>query len=97
MPDWTTEDNVVYYNGRVAQCGTAGAATLPDENMRALEIESVQHRLDPAVVPLEIFCGSGVSTLEFVACCRRIVGCGLWERMIELGSDRLFSPLGIRA
>jgi len=89
MPDRTTENIIAYYNDRVAQYGTAGAATLLDENMRALEIESVQRWLDPTDVALEIFCGNGVSTLEFAACCRRIAGCDLSEKMIEAARRNL--------
>ena len=89
MPDRTTEDIIAYYDDRATKHGTAGAATLYDENMRLLEIETVQQWLDPSDVALEIFCGNGVSTLQFATRCRRIVACDFSEKMIEVARKNL--------
>jgi ubiquinone/menaquinone biosynthesis C-methylase UbiE len=83
MSETTTERIVDYYNQRVSQYGTAGQSTLLDNNLRVLEIETVQNWLSPTDVVLEVFCGNGVSSLELAKHCTSLVGCDLSEKMIE--------------
>jgi ubiquinone/menaquinone biosynthesis C-methylase UbiE len=89
MPDKTTENIISYYDERVEKYGGVAQSTLLDENMRALEIETVHDWLDESDDVLEIFCGSGVSTLEFAGFCRSIVACDLSSKMVEHAQKNL--------
>jgi SAM-dependent methyltransferase len=89
MSEATTERIIDYYNQRVSQYGTAGQSTLLDNNLRALEVETVKNWLSSADVVLEVFCGNGVSSLELAKYCKSLVGCDLSEKMIESAKRNL--------
>ncbi|MBN2120482.1 MAG: class I SAM-dependent methyltransferase [Candidatus Omnitrophica bacterium] len=75
--------NIEYWNKRALEYGETGQSTLLDNNMRMLEIETVQQWLEPADDVLDLFCGNGLSTLECAPYCSTIVGCDLSEHMIQ--------------
>ena len=89
MEDVNTEKIISYYNGRVTEAGESGHATLLDDNMRIVEVEIVKNWLSPSDKALEIFCGNGVSTLQFAESCQSIVACDLSEKMIESAKRNL--------
>jgi len=72
-----------YYDERVSQYGTSGKATLLDDNMRLLETETVTSWLSPNDKVLDVFCGNGVSTIEFAKHCKSIVGLDFSDKMIK--------------
>jgi SAM-dependent methyltransferase len=84
MSGFSTEQNIEYWNERALKYEKTGQATLLDDNMRRLEIETVQRWLEPNSNVLEVFCGNGSSTLEFARFCNSIVACDLSENMINL-------------
>ena len=57
--DNKTKEIIDYYGKRVSKHGDCGHATLLDDNMRVLEIETVQNWLRKEDQVLEIFCGNG--------------------------------------
>lgn len=83
MKKVTTKSIVEYYNKRVSEHGDSGHSTLLDDNLRALEVETVQQWLNPKDNVLEVFCGNGVSTLEFSGNCAHITACDLSDKMIK--------------
>lgn len=89
MHNETTQKIIEYYDGRVTQYGLSGKSTLLDDNMRILEIETVNSWLSPTDKVLDIFCGNGVSTVEFAKHCESIVGLDLSQKMIEAARERL--------
>lgn len=82
MVDPKTRKIIDYYDARVTEHKDSGHSTLLDDNLRALEIETVQNWLTDTDRVLEIFCGNGRSTLEFSTRCKSVVGCDLSEMMI---------------
>jgi SAM-dependent methyltransferase len=96
VTDPRTTRIIEYYDERVTEHAESGHSTLFDDNLRTLEIETVQSWLTKADRVLEIFCGNGVSTLEFAAHCKSIVACDLSEKMIASARRSLASraPLG---
>ena len=82
MTNSKTRKIIEYYDARAAEHGDSGHSTLLDDNMRALEIETVQTWLAETDRALEVFCGNGVSTLEFATHCESVVACDLSEKMI---------------
>lgn len=89
MQEEITSKIIEYYDKRVTQYGTTGQATLLDDNLRILEMETVQNWLKPSDTVLEIFCGNGVSTLKHAKHCKSIVACDLSEKMIESAQKNL--------
>ncbi len=89
MQEETTSKIIEYYDKRVTQYGTTGQATLLDDNLRILEMETVQNWLEPSDKVLEIFCGNGVSTLQHSKHCESIVACDLSGKMIESARKNL--------
>jgi len=89
MSDVTTDKIIDYYNSRAEKFGTTGQATLLDDNMRILEVETVQRWLEPTDNVLEIFCGNCVSSLEFAKKCRSIHSVDLSENMIAQAQKNL--------
>jgi ubiquinone/menaquinone biosynthesis C-methylase UbiE len=87
--DNKTKEIIDYYGKRASKHGDCGHATLLDDNMRVLEIETVQNWLRKEDRVLEIFCGNGVSTLEFAPCCNQIVACDLSDKMITSAKRNL--------
>ena len=85
----TTERILEYYNQRVSEHGDSGHSTLLDDNMRMLEIGTVQNWLSPTDNVLEVFCGNGVTTLEIAGHCNSVVACELSEKMFESASRNL--------
>jgi len=71
-----------YYEKRVSQYGTSGKATLLDDNLRSLEIETILSWLRQDAKVLDIFCGNGVTTIELSKHCDSIVGVDLSSNMI---------------
>ncbi|MFC1577033.1 class I SAM-dependent methyltransferase [Candidatus Omnitrophota bacterium] len=76
-------DIIGYWDGRVSRYGATGKSTLLDDNMRALEVETVRSWLGPKDRALEVCCGNGVSTLEFAKSCASITGIDLSKGMIK--------------
>jgi ubiquinone/menaquinone biosynthesis C-methylase UbiE len=89
MESTNTDKIISYYNERATKARESGHATLLDDNLRRLEIETVKNWLKPDDRVLEIFCGNGVSTLELAGSCREIVACDLSEKMIEWAQHNL--------
>jgi SAM-dependent methyltransferase len=87
---------IKYYDGRVSQHGDTGHSTLLDDNMRVLEIETVENWLGETDRVLEVFCGNGVSTLEFATHCSHVVACDLSEKMIVSAMRNLADRRPIR-
>lgn len=91
MVDPKTKQIIDYYDARVTEHKDSGHSTLLDDNLRTLEIETVQNWLTDSDRVLEIFCGNGRSTLEFATRCKSVVGCDLSEKMIESARRNLAS------
>jgi SAM-dependent methyltransferase len=89
MEDVNEEKIISYYNERVTKAGDTGQATLLDDNLRLLEIETVVNWLSPDDKALEIFCGNGISTLEFAKHCSSVTACDLAENMIASAKRNL--------
>lgn len=67
----------------VTEHGHIRQPTLPDNNMRILEIETVQSWLSGNDRVLEIFCGDGISTVEYATHCKHVIGCDPSESVID--------------
>jgi len=89
MVDPRTKKIIDYYDARVTEHKDSGHSTLLDDNLRTLEIETVQNWLSDTDRVLEIFCGNGLSTLEFSTRCESVVGCDLSEKMIASAQRNL--------
>jgi len=88
--NWKKIQRIIkYYDNRVSKYGAAGKSTLLDDNMRALEIETVENWLSPSDKVLDLCCGNGVSTLDFAEHCKSIVGIDLSQKMIETARQLL--------
>ncbi|MBN2373049.1 class I SAM-dependent methyltransferase [bacterium] len=96
MKTFTTEQNIKYWDERALKYETTGKTTLLDDNMRLLEVETVQQWLDPNDNVLEIFCGNGISTLELAGYCNSIVACDLSENMIKMAQKYLVERKPLR-
>lgn len=83
MSDDRTNKILSYYAERVAQYGTSGHATLLDDNLRILEIETASNWLRDDDRLLDIFCGNGVSTLELAGRCKSATGFDLSDEMLD--------------
>ena len=84
-----TKQIIDYYDARVTEHRDSGHSTLLDDNLRKLEIETVENWLTDSDRVLEIFCGNGLSTLEFAKRCKSVVACDLSEKMIESAKRNL--------
>jgi ubiquinone/menaquinone biosynthesis C-methylase UbiE len=89
MDNVNTEKIISYYDERVTKAGESGHATLLDDNMRMVEVDIVRSWLKPDDRALEIFCGNGVSTLQFAEACASITACDLSEKMIDSAKKNL--------
>ena len=96
MIDPKTKKIIEYYDARVSEHGDVGQSTLLDNNMRVLEIETVQKWLSENDRVLEIFCGNGISTLEYATHCKQVIGCDLSEQMIASAKRNLANRKPLR-
>lgn len=85
-----------YWNQRVTRYGATGEATLLDSNMRTIEVETVTSWLTPNDRVVELFCGNGVSTIEFAKHCESIVGIDLSDKMLQAASTLLERRKSVR-
>lgn len=89
MSNSNIEDNsevekiIEYWNERASRYGLTGEATLLDNNMRMLEVQTVISWLNANDTVLEVGCANGVSTLQYANHCAFIEGLDLSEKMIE--------------
>ena len=84
-----TNQIIDYWNERVTRYGTTGESTLLDSNMRTIEVETVTSWLTPNDRVVELFCGNGVSTIEFAKHCESIVGIDLSDKMLQAANTLL--------
>ena len=89
MVENKTNQIIDYWNKRVTRYGAIGESTLLDCNMRMIEVETVTSWLTSNDRVVELFCGNGVSTLEFAKHCESIVGIDLSDKMLEAANTLL--------
>lgn len=84
-----TERNIEYWSERVREYKERGEATLLDNNMRLLEIETVSRWLNKNDRILDIGCGNGISTIEYAKHCKYVKGIDLSSDMVSAANTLL--------
>lgn len=80
----------LYWDGQAKKHGTASQATMPDQYLKDLEIESLKKYLRDGIIVADVGCGNGYSTLQYASeYDLQIKGIDFSEQMINAANSAL--------
>ncbi|MDQ7062681.1 MAG: class I SAM-dependent methyltransferase [candidate division KSB1 bacterium] len=80
---------IEYYEEKARLHGVSSKATLQDDYMRELEIETASQWLNKEDRVLDVCCGNGITTVKLARFCKHILGIDLSKEMIRNGMKLL--------